>query len=329
MGHSASREAAVEGVAVESAVETGDGAGKGDGDSDLDVMDSVQVEDAERFEPPIEKKLGQDVIVAKDIMKVFTLPGRSEHIKALEHISLSDDTETYPIRVGEFVMIRGPSGGGKTTLLNMLGLLDKPSSGLLSVFGVDVSAERQDKALAKLRLEKIGYVFQTFNLMSAMSAVENVELPMMMLNQLGRRERRNRAIRLLESVGLGDRLEHLPSELSGGEQQRVAIARAVANEPKVLLLDEPTGDLDVASTVEVMNLLLDINLEHGTTNIMVTHNPDLECYADRVLYVEDGSFTRQVFNKKQIRLSAEEYAAFLERTERTAMEREVAAKGGA
>ncbi|KAJ8902299.1 hypothetical protein NDN08_006706 [Rhodosorus marinus] len=295
----------------------------GEGDSDLDDLDSVEVSQEARYEPPIDKMLGEDLITSKEMGKIFQLPGSALRVKALEHINLNHANSTYPVRAGEFVIVRGPSGGGKTTLLNLLGLLDRPNGGELRVLGLDVHSETNDRTLASFRLEKIGYVFQTFNLMSAMSAVENVELPMMMLNKIKRKERRRRAVELLRRVGLEDRLEHLPSELSGGEQQRVAIARALSNKPQILLLDEPTGDLDVAATVEIMNLLLEINLEQQTALVMVTHNPDLEAYADRILYVEDGTFTRQVLNKTQSRLSVAEYSSFLEHAERTAVEREL------
>merc|ERR1712083_1009345 len=182
---------------------------------------------------------------------------------------------------------------GKTTLLNMLGTLDYPSAGTIEILSSVVNKDSSDRYLANLRLRKIGFVFQTFNLISTMSAFENVELPMIIHGTLSKKECKARAISLLELVGLGDRLDHLPSELSGGEQQRVAIARALANQPEILLLDEPTGDLDSKSTVSVMDLLLNINRigpngegEHtATTCVMVTHNPDIECYADRILYV--------------------------------------------
>jgi putative ABC transport system ATP-binding protein len=213
------------------------------------------------------------------------------------------------------VIIRGPSGGGKTTLLNMIGTIDTASSGTVELFDKMINSKSKDSYLSRLRLETIGFVFQTFNLLATMTALENVELPMTLLGKLNRKQRRTRAKALLERVGLQDRMDHLPSELSGGEQQRVAIARALANNPRILLLDEPTGDLDSHNTVEVMNLLLDINLkgENGpTTCVMVTHNPDLECYADRILYVQDGEFQFQAYNLQQSPLVYEDYAAFLD-----------------
>ncbi|ETO15534.1 hypothetical protein RFI_21830, partial [Reticulomyxa filosa] len=168
-----------------------------------------------------------------------------------------------------------------------------------------------DRYLATLRLQKIGFVFQTFNLISTMSAFENVELPMIIHGKLSRKECKQRAIELLEMVGLGDRLEHLPSELSGGEQQRVTIARALANQPEILLLDEPTGDLDTKNTIEVMDIIYDINRAKQTTCLMVTHNPDLECYADRILYVKDGKFQKQAINTIQTKLELDTYLAYI------------------
>lgn len=197
-------------------------------------------------------------------------------------------------------MIRGPSGGGKTTLLNLIGTIDSPSDGELYIMNQRIDGSSKDDFLSQLRLKHIGFVFQTFNLLATMSALENVELPMILLGKYSDKERKKRAINLLKRVGLGDRLDHLPSELSGGEQQRVAIARALANEPDILLLDEPTGDLDSRATVQVMDLILKINRvgpndegeDFGTTCVMVTHNPELECYADRILYVQDGVFVK-------------------------------------
>ena len=202
-------------------------------------------------------------------------------------------------------MIRGPSGGGKTTLLNLIGTIDLSTSGQLYIMGQRIDGSSSDDFLSRLRLEHIGFVFQTFNLLATMSALENVELPMILLAKHDEKERKRRAIALLKRVGLGDRLDHLPSELSGGEQQRVAIARALSNEPDILLLDEPTGDLDSRSTVQIMDLILNINRigpqgegEHtATTCVMVTHNPEIECYADRIVYVQDGVFVKQALNE--------------------------------
>lgn len=208
-------------------------------------------------------------------------------------------------------MIRGPSGGGKTTLLNMLGTIDKPTTGTVELFGNIIDSNSSDQYLSRLRLEKIGFVFQTFNLLATLSAFENVELPMTILGKLTPKQCRQRALKLLEMVGLQDRVMHLPSELSGGEQQRVTIARALANEPELLLLDEPTGDLDTRNTVDIMNLILDINHNRKTTCVMVTHNPDVECYADRILYVSDGQFQRQVINVRQTQLEYSSYINYL------------------
>jgi len=210
-------------------------------------------------------------------------------------------------------MIRGPSGGGKTTFLNILGTIDRASSGSVELLGKVVNDKSGDGYLARLRLEKIGFVFQTFNLLATMSAYENVMLPMTILNKLSSKAMKQRAKELLTLVGLQDRMDHLPSELSGGEQQRVTIARALANEPQILLLDEPTGDLDTRNTIDIMDLLLKINQEKKTTCIMVTHNPDIECYADRILYVADGKFVKQALNVVQTPLVYEQYMRHLHR----------------
>jgi len=208
-------------------------------------------------------------------------------------------------------MLRGPSGGGKTTLLNLLGTIDKASSGTVEILGSPVDNSSSDNYLSKLRLEKIGFVFQTFNLLATMSAYENVELPMIILGKHSPEEIKKRAIQLLTMVGLQDRMNHLPSELSGGEQQRVTIARALANEPEMLLLDEPTGDLDTRTTIEIMDLILDININRKTTCVMVSHNPDVECYADRIFYLEDGKFKSQAINAKQTKLDYDTYIKYV------------------
>jgi len=258
-----------------------------------------------------EKKFGEPIVVLHHIVKEYSLSGRTEVVRALHDIHLTNEGPFNSIKRGEFVMLRGPSGGGKTTLLNLLGTIDKPTSGTLELFGSKIDKTSSDSYLAKLRLEKIGFVFQTFNLLATMSAFENVELPMTILGKLKKKERTQRAMELLRLVGLQDRVGHLPSELSGGEQQRVTIARALANEPEILLLDEPTGDLDTKNTVEIMDLLLEINRKRKTTCIMVTHNPDIECYADRILYLSDGRFQKQAINENPTPLIYEEYIQYL------------------
>ena len=258
------------------------------------------------------------MVTCKNIRKIYKLPGVDEEVRALNGVSLDESKEFYPIKKGEFVMIRGPSGGGKTTLLNILGTLDSDFEGELSIMNNKITNQCSDEFLSNLRLKKIGIVFQSFNLISTMTAKENVSLPMVINNKLSNKEKENRAISLLKRVGLEDRMEHLPSELSGGEQQRVAIARALSNEPDILLLDEPTGDLDSTSTIEVMNLLLSINRfgpgqdsNNKTTIVMVTHNPELECYANRIIYVQDGEFIKQAINENQQALTPQEYLDYI------------------
>lgn len=273
------------------------------------------------YDPPIEKKLGVPVVEMKHISKAYMLEG-GESVKALHNITLHSESGFYPIREGEFVMIRGPSGGGKTTLLNMIGTIDRPTGGEMKLFDAEIGLRATDSYLADLRLRKIGFVFQTFNLLATLSAFENVELPMTILDKLNAKQRKARATQLLTDVGLQDRMGHLPSELSGGEQQRVTIARALANNPRILLLDEPTGDLDTKNTVEIMDLLLSINQNQRITCIMVTHNPDLECYADRVLYVADGKFESQALNTVQERIIHEKYVAHLQAAANASLEAE-------
>ena len=273
------------------------------------------------FVPPIVKPLGVPVISVRGLSKSYQLPGREDPVHALHEIHLCDDakvTEFYSIRRGEFVMIRGPSGGGKTSLLNCVGLIDRPSTGTIRLLGKEVDlSTAHDDMLSKLRLKRIGFVFQTFNLLATFTALENVELPMSILAERTPKDRRARARRLLTLVGLQDRMDHLPSELSGGEQQRVTIARSLANDPDILLLDEPTGDLDTRNTIDIMNLLLEVNQQAKKTLLMVTHNPDLELYADRVLYVQDGRFVRQAINRQQCQLDHDLYKAYLDERSRT------------
>ena len=276
------------------------------------------VTDAIYHLPPKNIKGVENIIECEDLCKEYILENRPDPVTALKGVTLSDSSEFYPVKKGEFVMVRGPSGGGKTTLLNLLGTIDSPTSGTIKILNTPINNASADSFLSMLRLKHIGFVFQSFNLLATMTAFENVELPMNLLNEMGSKERKVRAKQLLIGVGLRDRMDHLPSELSGGEQQRVAIARALANSPDIVLLDEPTGDLDSRSTIEIMNLLLSINRlgpkgdgSDPTTCVMVTHNPDIECYADRVLYVQDGVFVKQAINLKQMALKPEEYAMFM------------------
>eukprot|EP01083_Nonionella_stella_P291267 991165_1 len=254
---------------------------------------SIREEKTPEGQKFMEKQLGEEVLAVYDVTKVFVLGYELEQVTALNKISMNKDSPFEPVRRGEFVMIRGPSGGGKTTLLNILGTLDHPTNGRIEILGEKVDEHSADAYLADLRLRRIGFVFQTFNLLATLSAFENVELPMTILGELSPLKAKRRATELLEMVGLQDRMEHLPSELSGGEQQRVTIARALANNPEILLLDEPTGDLDTRNSVEIMDIILDINQKHQATCVMVSHNPDLECYADRIMYVSDGRFQKE------------------------------------
>lgn len=274
------------------------------------------------------------VLRLRHIGKAYDIKGSSERVVALKDIHLCEDDSAAhtprtaatpvsgasfppfsPIRRGEFVMIRGPSGGGKTTLLNIIGTIDACTEGSVELLGEIIDSKSKESHLADIRLRSLGFVFQTFNLISTMTAAENVELPMTLIGTLSDKEIRLRARQLLTLVGLRNRVNHLPSELSGGEQQRVTIARSLANNPAVLLLDEPTGDLDTTNTIEIMDLLIRINRVTNTTCIMVTHNPDIECYADRVLYVSDGRFVREVRNTSPTCLNIHAYNIYLEAKE--------------
>jgi putative ABC transport system ATP-binding protein len=189
---------------------------------------------------------------------------------------------------GEIVSIMGPSGSGKSTLMNILGCLDRPTAGTYCLDGSLVS-DLDDDDLAEIRNRKVGFVFQSFNLLGRQTALSNVELPMRYAG-VGN-GRKKRAIEALESVGLGDRIHHRPNELSGGQQQRVAIARALVNNPAMILADEPTGNLDSKSGEEVMNILLGLNKDFGTTLVFVTHDPEIAAQTDRVIQLFDGRVT--------------------------------------
>ncbi|MCC5889419.1 MAG: ABC transporter ATP-binding protein [Alkalibacterium sp.] len=216
------------------------------------------------------------MIEITDIEKIYKMGG--ETVKALNKVSLS-------IQEGEYTSIMGPSGSGKSTLMNILGLLDRFDSGRYMLNGTDVSG-LSDSELAKIRNKEIGFVFQSFNLMARMNVLENVMLPLV-YGKVPYKERRERAIEALEKVGLGDRLEHLTNEISGGQKQRVAIARAIVNRPSVLMADEPTGNLDSKTTLDIMRIFQELNSE-GTTIVMVTHEPEMAKYSKRIVHFRDG-----------------------------------------
>jgi len=218
-----------------------------------------------------------ELIVMQDVRKVY-------HLGEVDVVPLQGVSVT--VRRGELVAIRGASGSGKTTLLNLLGCLDRPTSGRYVLDGRDVSRLSRDE-LASVRNRSFGFVFQSFNLLGRTTALENVELPLLYGAPLPAAERRQRARRLLERVGLADRLEHHPGQLSGGQQQRVAIARALVTEPLVLLADEPTGNLDSKAGAEILDLFLELNAE-GLTVILVTHDAAVAARAPRTIQMADG-----------------------------------------
>ncbi|MFC6079575.1 ABC transporter ATP-binding protein [Sphaerisporangium aureirubrum] len=220
---------------------------------------------------------GAAAFEAVELTRSYRLEGVS--VDALRGVSLR-------IEPGEFVAIVGPSGSGKSTLMHLLGCLDRPTAGTLRVNGVDV-ATLDDSGLADLRNQVVGFVFQSFHLLGRTSALENVALPLV-YRGVGRGERRRRAREALESVGLGHRMDHRPSQMSGGEQQRVAIARALVGDPKVVLADEPTGNLDTRNGEEVMGILARLNAERGVAVVLVTHEAEVAARARRRIHVRDG-----------------------------------------
>jgi len=224
----------------------------------------------------------ETVIQVENLVKAYQLG--KVRIPALRGIS-------FDVAKGEFLVVMGPSGSGKTTLLNLLGAIDKPASGRIFVDGRDITTLSEGE-LTKLRRHKIGFIFQFYNLIPSLTAIENVELPMLTAG-VSRKDASKRAFQLLETVGLGERVGHLPDELSGGEQQRVAIARALANKPSVILADEPTGDLDTKTGMEVVQILHDSSKKENATVIVVTHDPMVSEKADRILHMRDGQIIGQ------------------------------------
>ncbi len=217
------------------------------------------------------------LIEIRDLKKIYAQG--EEPVHALDGVSIQIDE-------GEFVAIMGASGSGKSTMLNILGCLDTPTEGSYLLDGIEV-ARRTRKELAQIRNQKLGFVFQNFNLLPRTRAIEQVALPALYRGVLTHRERQKRALELLKRVGLGGRGTHKPSELSGGQQQRVAIARALMNKPPVLFADEPTGNLDTKSSIEIMNLFTELSRE-GITIVMVTHEDDIAAYATRHIVMRDG-----------------------------------------
>lgn len=218
------------------------------------------------------------IIDLKGIVKRFYI-GQPNELEILHGIDLQ-------VREGEFVSIVGSSGSGKTTMMNIIGILDRPTQGAYFLDGVDV-ANAKDRELSHIRNQKIGFVFQTYNLISRTSALKNVELPMLYAG-IGKRERTERAKELLSIVGMGDRMSHNPDELSGGQKQRVAIARAMANDPSIILADEPTGALDSRTGRKIMDIFHRLNEEQGKTIVLITHSQELAEETQRIVTLKDG-----------------------------------------
>lgn len=234
----------------------------------------------------------KEVIQIKDIRKTYEMG--TELVHALKSVTLD-------INRNEYVALMGPSGSGKSTLMNLLGCLDTPSAGQYLLNTQDVS-DMEDSELAEVRNKEIGFIFQTFNLLPKLSSLENVALPLV-YSGMSKSDRLDRAFDVLESVGLGDRVDHRPNELSGGQRQRVAIARALVNNPAIILADEPTGNLDTKTSIEIMSIFEDIHAR-GNTIIIVTHEPDIAEHAHRIVRLRDGLVEMDVINK-EIRKSSD------------------------
>lgn len=243
-----------------------------------------------------EKQQAHNVVRLYEVTKVFQMG--NNRVEALKGVSLA-------IQAGEYISIMGPSGSGKSTLFNMIGALDKPTSGRVFIDEVDV-AQLDAYELAWLRCRKIGYIFQTFNLIQVMTAIENVTLPMI-FGGMSRDEYMEKGLELLKLVGLGERYQHKPSELSGGQQQRVAIARSLANDPTIILADEPTGNLDLTTGEEIISLLKQLSKERNVTIISATHDIKMINVSDRVVWIRDGLIDR-IEDRDNLKVSVGEVA---------------------
>lgn len=232
----------------------------------------------------------EDIIRVEDVWKTYKMGDTT--LDALKGVNLG-------IRKGEYLSIMGPSGSGKTTLFNMIGALDRPSRGRISIAGTQL-ADLDQRQIAYLRCHSIGYIFQSFNLIPVLTALDNVTLPMVFAG-LSREEYEEKGKRKLELVGLGDRVHHKPYELSGGQQQRVAVARAIANDPAIILADEPTGNLDLQTGTEIIGLLKRLNEESGVTVITNTHDHKMLGASDRVVDLQDGAIVR-IRNRDEIHI---------------------------
>jgi len=226
-----------------------------------------------------------DLVELQNVFKTYDLGG-GIRVDALNDINLT-------IKKGEFVSVMGPSGCGKTTLLNVIGGLDRPTNGQVIVDGIDI-ARMSEGELARIRREKIGFVFQFFNLVPLLTALENVQIPMVFAGNLSNSDIKKRAIELLRLIGLEHRLHHRPSQMSGGEQQRVSIARALANEPSIILADEPTGNLDRDTGWKILHLIKGLNETLGQTCIIVTHDPAIAQVSERIIYMIDGKIVPEL-----------------------------------
>lgn len=233
----------------------------------------------------------QAIISLKNIVRSFSIG--AEEVKALRGINLD-------INKNEYVALMGPSGSGKSTLMNLLGCLDTPTSGQYILNGTDVSV-LDDNALAQIRNKEIGFIFQTFNLLPKSTALDNVILPLIYAG-MGKAEREQRALKTLNDVGLANRVKHKPNELSGGQRQRVAVARALVNNPAIILADEPTGNLDSKTSVEIMGLFEEIH-KKGNTIIVVTHEEDIARHAHRIIRLRDGLIESDEMNTQIVRVS--------------------------